>query len=116
MRLFRSLMLILIMILLQSCAWSAHSGSNMLKADVTFTNEHLIINNMDTIVWNEVVITLDRNFTYKMDVLPRGKSSIPYIDFVDSTHHKYEAGLLKARSVEIDVKQGLDGGAGHFKW
>lgn len=116
MRLFRSLMLILLMILPQSCAWATPYGSNTLRANIAFTNQQLIIDNMDPFVWNEVVITLDRNYTYEIDVLPRGKSSFPYTDFADSAHHKYKPGLLKARSVEIDVEQGLDSGSGHFEW
>lgn len=112
----RSLMLLFIMIFLQSCTRTEYSGSNVLRADIAFTNQHLIINNMDVIVWNNVVITLDRNYTYRMDVLPRGKSSIPYNAFADSSHHNYEPGLLKARSVVIAVKQGSDSAEGHFKW
>lgn len=84
-------------------------------AEIGVTNGHLLVQNHTGHVWFNAKITIDDKYTYKVDVLPAVKSSLPLADFVDDQGHGYKPGLLSVRNVTIDVSD-TTGGIRHFRW
>ncbi|MBM7566979.1 hypothetical protein [Paenibacillus sacheonensis] len=84
-------------------------------AEIAVTKGHLLVQNHTGHVWFNARITIDDKYTYKADVLPAVKSSLPLSDFVDDRGHGYEPGRLSVRKVTIDVADTM-GNIRHFHW
>ncbi|MFS1515144.1 hypothetical protein V1503_01315 [Bacillus sp. SCS-151] len=90
-------------ILIQGCGQP--NDQQLLLATIQSTNQHLMIENGDHFVWENPVITLNDEYYYHIDYVPRGKISIAYHAFKNEDGHTFEPGLLKVRKVEIRVSR-----------
>ncbi|MEI5908612.1 hypothetical protein WAK64_16310 [Bacillus spongiae] len=100
-------------IILQGCG---NQTKPMLLATIQSTNDHLIIENGDHFVWENAIITVDEEYTYHMNYLPRGKTSIAYRLFTNEAGTTFQPGLLKVRKVEIMVPQPNDEKDLYYSW
>lgn len=105
-----------LLILLTGCGRESNSEQLRLNASITATNQHLMIQNGDPVVWKNVTVTIDDHFTYHAEYMPRGGESIPLDKFVDENGDAFEPGLLKFRKVIIYVPNFVGGKDGIFKW
>lgn len=105
-----------LLVILTGCSHGNHSDDIPLIASIFATNQHLIVQNGDPVVWKNVTITIDDKYTYKAEYIPRGNRSIEFEKFVDEDGLAFQPGLLKFRKVTIFVPQFADGKDGIFKW
>ncbi|MDP5277006.1 hypothetical protein [Chengkuizengella axinellae] len=97
----KALMLVLCIIILQGCGDT--STQYKLLASIQSTNQHIIVENGDVFVWENAKITINDEYTYETEYVPRGKTSVPYSLFTNAGGEVYQPGLLKVRNVEIIV-------------
>ncbi|NDI36107.1 hypothetical protein [Chengkuizengella sediminis] len=97
----RTYMIMLCIMILQGCG--NQSSQYQLIASIQFTNQHLMIDNGDSFVWENSLITINDEYTYEMEYIPRGKTSIPYQMFLNEKGEVYQPSLLKVRNVEVIV-------------
>jgi hypothetical protein len=95
---------------------SVPSDSQPLLADIALTKEHLIVRNGDPVVWKQVTLTINGEYSHTVDVVPRGGSSLPLSRFVDLHGKPFEPGLLHLRRLHIHVADLGDGTQGEFSW
>jgi hypothetical protein len=105
-----------IMLLLSGCSYANEPDQLPLIALITTTDQHLVIQNGDAIVWKNATITIDDRYTYHAERVPRGSESIPYTSFIDENGQAFHPGLLKIRKVKIHVPNFVGDKNGTFKW
>ena len=105
-----------ILLLLSGCSYANEPEQLPLIALITTTDQHLIIQNGDAIVWKNATITIDDRYTYHTELVPRGSESIPYTSFIDEDGQAFYPGLLKVRKVKIHVPNSVGDKNGTFKW
>ncbi|WP_408008309.1 hypothetical protein ACJROX_27175 [Pseudalkalibacillus sp. A8] len=74
-----------------------------LIADVTPTPTHLVINNGDAFVWEQVTITIDGIYKMKVPMLPRGRSGYAYKQFRNQQGEGYKPAHFGPKRVEITI-------------
>ncbi|MBO7744494.1 hypothetical protein I8J29_09825 [Paenibacillus sp. MWE-103] len=84
-------------------------------ADISVTNNHLIVQNETGFVWFNAKLTIDDKYTYEAAMMTAGKSSVPLAKFVDDQGHAYERGRWSIRNLTIDITDTL-GRKKHFSW
>ena len=87
--------------ILQGCG--NQMEEHKLLATIQSTNQHLLIENGDHFVWENPVITVNEEYFYHMEYIPRGKISITYHLFKNESGIAFQPGILKVRKVEILV-------------
>lgn len=105
-----------ILLILSGCSYANESKQLPLIASITATNQHLIVQNGDPVVWNNVTITIDDQYTYHAEQVPRGGESIPFTKFINKNGEALQPGLLKFRKVMINVPNFVGDKDGIFKW
>jgi hypothetical protein len=107
---------LLAMLFLNGCSAEDETDQVRLVASIAATNQHLIIQNGDPVVWRDVTITIDGTYAYHADWISRGAQSIHFSRFVDRSGRPYSPSLLKLRSVSILVPDFANGKDGVFEW
>ncbi|MCK9860300.1 hypothetical protein [Paenibacillus sp. ATY16] len=107
------MVIVLLVLMLTGCVQAPKSSIPI--ADITFTNNHLIVQNETGFVWFNAKITIDHKFTYVAPMMTAGKSSVPLANFLDDQGHSYKRGRWSIRNLTIDVTDTL-GAKRHLSW
>jgi hypothetical protein len=89
--------------------------SSIPLADISLTNNHLIVQNETGFVWHDAKITIDHKYTYVAAMMTSGKSSVPLAKFIDDQGNSYKRGRWSMRNLTIDVTDTL-GVKRHLSW
>lgn len=98
------------------CSNGNDSDQIPLIASIYVTNQHLVLQNGDPVVWRNVTVTIDEKYTFKAEYIPRGNESIAFEKFVDEDGLAFQPGLLKFRKLTVRVPRFSDGKDGIFTW
>lgn len=106
--------------LLLLCSGCSKTGAEtsilQLNADIGATKEHLIIKNGDACVWKNATVTINDEFVYQTDLIPRGNTSIPFSLFANQRGETYRLRPLRPMDIHILVPEITEGKKGQFKW
>jgi hypothetical protein len=75
-----------------------------------------MIDNQNDFVWKKVTVRLNDKYIYKSDILPRGPSSIPLSEFLDSQGGPFHPEKAQPHRLIVDVEEGFNGQPGQFIW
>jgi|GEM_PF-6871879 len=81
-----------------------------------FPGQHVIVDNGNDFVWQQVAIRLNDDYQYQTPLLPRGASSIPLSAFHDAEGHEFVPSAMTPHRLVIEVQSGFQGKPGYFKW
>ena len=84
-------------------------------ADISLTNNHVIVQNETGFIWYHAKLTIDDKYTYEAAMMTSGKSSVPLAKFVDDQGHAYKRDRLSIRHLTIDITDTL-GAKRHLSW
>jgi hypothetical protein len=107
---------LIFLLILIGCGNGQESDDIPLIASIYATNQHLVVQNGDPMVWKNATIVIDDKYTYKAEYVPRGNESIKFEKFTDEKGVSFHPGLLKFRKVTIRVPQFAQGKDGIFEW
>ncbi|SFE60046.1 hypothetical protein SAMN05216378_3682 [Paenibacillus catalpae] len=107
------LAIVFLVLLMTGCVPAPKSSIPI--ADISLTNNHLIVQNETGFVWFDAKITIDGKYTYEAPMMTSGKSSVPLAKFIDDQGRSYKRGRWSIRHLRIDITDTL-GGKKHFSW
>ncbi len=87
-----------------------------LIAALTATPEHLMIDNGNASVWKDVRITINGEYVYESEIIPRGGTSLNLSEFTKGNGISFDPKKNRMRKVSIYVPDALDGKPGLFTW
>lgn len=83
-------------------------GAARLNASVSFTDRHIVIRNTGAGVWKQAKISIDGDYAYRAEWVPRGTISIAYAEIVDAAGEAYEPrpGVNPHVRIEVSAADG----------
>ena len=109
---------IVAMLLLSACSASesAGVGDPGLMVKLSFSPNHVMVDNGNDYVWKGVSVELNGKYRYATEVLPRGASSIPFSEFRDEAGNAFERRQSAPHRMTLRVKEGFGGKPGTWQW
>ncbi|CAG7618103.1 hypothetical protein PAESOLCIP111_02083 [Paenibacillus solanacearum] len=109
---------IVAVLLLSACSasGSSESGDPGLMVKLSFSPNHVMVDNGNDFVWKGVSVELNGTYRYAAEVLPRGASSIPFSEFRDEAGNAFERRLSVPHRMTLRVKEGFGGKPGTWQW
>jgi hypothetical protein len=99
-----------------SNAPSSKAGNTLILADIGATRQHLLVTNSNPFVWRKVTFVVNGTYRYRMEVVPRGSTSITLASFVDDDGQPFSGTAAGLRGVDIAVGDAAAGRQGSFRW
>lgn len=87
-----------------------------LIADVVPTPTHLVINNGNAFVWDQVTVTIDGTYQMELSMLPRGRSGYSYKQFRNQQGEGYKPTSFGPKRVEITVMDTRSNKTSRYIW
>mgnify|MGYP000309460714 CR=1 FL=1 len=106
----------LLVISISACGNTLQSDRVKLIVALTATPEHIMIDNGNAYVWNDVKITINKDYFYESPLIPRGGSSYNLADFTKLDGTRFDPKQNRFRSLTIYVPEAMDGKPGYFTW
>ncbi|NHN34019.1 hypothetical protein [Paenibacillus agricola] len=96
---------------------SEGTGSNTgLQPALTFSTTNMMIDNGNDFVWSGVTLTINKNYRYQADKMPRGVSSIHLAEFRDAQGNAFNPQSMVPHQLNIQVQAGFENKPGSFDW
>jgi hypothetical protein len=118
-RLMLMLALFCMLMLASACSpfTSLSSGSNIgLQPALTFSTTNIMIDNGNDFVWSGVTLTMNNDYIYKIEKMPRGVSSIPLAEFRNAQGNPFNPESMVPHQLNIQVQAGFENKPGVFDW
>ncbi|PHS29780.1 MAG: hypothetical protein COA82_12320 [Alkaliphilus sp.] len=76
-----------------------------LKTQVSADHKYIYIQNKDDFVWENVEITINKEYKMELDFLARGKSSLEIFEFTRKNGERFDPALKKIKDITIYVPE-----------